>query len=168
MANLKDILNAQKNRQELIKAGLNRRDLFKMGLLTSAGYLVRKNGLSAWAFDGGCGPGICRLGFSPPIRPFLDPLPIIPVLPERPVTDPGLQFGAPPQICPNHNINPATGLTFEGRGFFNGVTRAPMRIVSSSSISIRRSTTLLNVRGKIRISGLPQMRQSPRRQFGDS
>ena len=47
MANKRDILNAQRNRQELIKAGFNRRDLFKMGLLTSAGYLVQKNGLSA-------------------------------------------------------------------------------------------------------------------------
>jgi len=124
MANLRDILNAQKNRQELIKAKLNRRDLFKMGLLTSAGYLVRKNGLSAWAFDGGCNPGICRLGCSPPIQPFLDPLPIIPVLPQRPLTDPGLQFGAPPQKCPNNATNPATGLPFEGRGQFNGVLRS--------------------------------------------
>src|SRR5690348_4378460 len=44
----KEIANARKNRLELLAAGLGRRELFKMGLLTSAGYLVRKNGLSAW------------------------------------------------------------------------------------------------------------------------
>jgi FtsP/CotA-like multicopper oxidase with cupredoxin domain len=118
MANKRDILNAQRNRQEIIKAGLNRRDLFKMGLLTSAGYLVHKNGLSAWAFDGG---GSCQLGNSPHIAPFLDPLPIVPVLPERTLADPGLQPN--PTICPNNAINPATGLPFEGRGQFNGVLR---------------------------------------------
>src|SRR5947208_1452406 len=39
-------LTAHRNRQEIIKAGLGRRDLFKMGLLTGAGYLVAKHGLS--------------------------------------------------------------------------------------------------------------------------
>src|SRR5262249_58241206 len=56
MANLRDILNAQKNRQELVKRRLNRRDLFKMGLLTSTGYLVRKSGLSRWGFSCRCTP----------------------------------------------------------------------------------------------------------------
>src|SRR2546425_3899540 len=35
--------------RELIEAGFSRRDLFKMGLLTGAGYLVAKGGLSARA-----------------------------------------------------------------------------------------------------------------------
>jgi FtsP/CotA-like multicopper oxidase with cupredoxin domain len=117
----KAIRNAAKNRRELIAAGLSRRDLMKMGVLTSAGYLIPKNGLSAWAFDGGCDPGKCELGCSPPIRPFLDPLPIPPILGERPLTDPG--FAQPPAQCPNNAINPATGLSFEGRGQFNGVLR---------------------------------------------
>ena len=52
MPNKRDFDNARKNRMELIAAGLTRRDLFKMGLLTGAGYLVAKNGLSsrAWGF----------------------------------------------------------------------------------------------------------------------
>ena len=37
------------NRREFIEAGFSRRDLFKMGLLTGAGYLVAKGGLSARA-----------------------------------------------------------------------------------------------------------------------
>lgn len=118
-AQWKAMLNAQKNRQEIIRAGLSRRELFKMGLLTSAGYFVAKTGLSAWA--AGCAPGSCLLGCSPPIQPFLDPLPIIPVLPERTLADPGLQPA--PSKCPNNAINPATGLPFEGRGQFNGVLR---------------------------------------------
>src|SRR5437879_1358497 len=59
------------NRQEIIKAGLGRRDLFKMGLLTSAGYLVAKRGLStraAYADD----DEVCS---SPPTRAFYDLLP---------------------------------------------------------------------------------------------
>ncbi len=38
---------AAKNRRELIAEGLKRRDLLKMGLLTSAGMLIPKAGLSA-------------------------------------------------------------------------------------------------------------------------
>src|SRR5262245_17591433 len=53
-------LTAFRNRLELIKAGLTRRDLLKMGLLTSAGYLVAKSGLSSrsvYGKDGGSGSG---------------------------------------------------------------------------------------------------------------
>jgi FtsP/CotA-like multicopper oxidase with cupredoxin domain len=121
MANRRDIENARKNRLELVTAGLSRRELFKMGLLTSSGYLVAKNGLSAWAFDGGCGPGACQLGCSPSIKAFLDPLPYPAILPPRPLTDPGLQPN--PTQAPNNAINPANNLPFEGRGQFNGVLR---------------------------------------------
>jgi FtsP/CotA-like multicopper oxidase with cupredoxin domain len=120
MANRRDIENARKNRLEIVKAGLNRRDLFKMGLLTSAGYLIHKNGLSAWA-AGGCGPGSCQPGCSPPIAPFLDPLYIPPILPSRPLTDPG--FARAPRQCPNNAIDPATKKPFEGRGQFDGVVQ---------------------------------------------
>src|SRR5438093_5756067 len=89
-----------------------------MGLLTSGGYLVRKSGLSAWA-SGGCDAGECQLGCSPPTTPFIDPLRIPPILPERPVT----ALSPAPQECPNNAINPATRLPFEGRGQFNGVLR---------------------------------------------
>ena len=120
-ARWKEMLNAQKNRRELIAARLGRRELFKLGLLTSAGYLVAKSGLSAWA--DGCEPGRCQLGCSPPTTPFLDPLPIMPVLPERQLTDPGFS-PTPPQECPNNTPNPANNnLPFEGRGQFDGVLR---------------------------------------------
>jgi len=119
-AQWKQMLNAQKNRRELIAARLDRRELFKLGLLTSGGYLVAKSGLSAWA-DGGCDPGTCQLGCSPTTTPFVDPLTISPVLPERQLSDPG--FAMAPTVCPNSAINPANGLPFEGRGQFNGVLR---------------------------------------------
>ena len=108
-------ITARKNRQELIKARLTRRDLMQLGLLTSAGYLIPKVGLSAWASD--CEK--CDLGCSPPVHRFVDPLPIPPVLPQRALSE----FDPAPQECPNHDINPATGLTYEGRGQFNGVVR---------------------------------------------
>ena len=41
----REIRNAAKNRREIIAARLNRRDMIKAGLLTSAGYLIQKNGL---------------------------------------------------------------------------------------------------------------------------
>jgi FtsP/CotA-like multicopper oxidase with cupredoxin domain len=119
MATQREIANARKNRLEIIKAGLTRRDLFKMGLLTSAGYLIQKNGLSAWAQS--CAAGSCQPGCSPPIAPFLDPLYIPPVLPSRPLTSPA--FKLPPQQCPHNAINPAIKLPYEGRGQFNGVLR---------------------------------------------
>ena len=121
MANPREVANARTNRLEIIKAGLKRRDLFKMGLLTGAGYLVRKNGLSAWAFDEHCGPGACNPGCSPRITPFLDPLPIPPLLPERTLADPGLMPA--PREFPNNAINPINQLPFEGRGQFNGTLR---------------------------------------------
>ena len=43
----KDAEIAAKNRRELIAAGFKRRDLLKLGLLTSAGMLIPKKGLSA-------------------------------------------------------------------------------------------------------------------------
>jgi len=85
------MLNAAKNRRELIAAGLtSRRDLFKLGLLTAGGMLIAKSGLSARAYgqSGGgqnispgsnqnCIPG--NQTQSPVTRPFIDPLPIMPL-----------------------------------------------------------------------------------------
>jgi len=119
MANRLDVQRALANRLELVKAGLTRRDLIKMGLMTSAGVLIPKGGLThAQTTSFGCFRG-CDLGCSPqPAQVFVDPLPIPPQLPARTLSDPGL---APaPSICPNNAINPATGLPFEGRGQFNG------------------------------------------------
>src|SRR5262249_25776054 len=73
------MLDAAKNRRELITAGLtSRRDLWKMGLLTAAGTLAMKKGLSAQS------PGsfnLCVVGnqaASPPTTPFVEPLVVMP------------------------------------------------------------------------------------------
>ena len=103
-------------RQDIIQARLSRREMFKLGLLTSAGTLAALSGLSdrASSDDTECEPGQ-----SPPTHPFVEPLPIMPILPAIPQgsLDPA------PTACPNNAINPATGLPFEGRGQFNGVLR---------------------------------------------
>jgi len=119
---------ALNNRLELVKEGFTRRDLMKMGLMTSAGVLIAKSGLthaqttSSFSYSDRSN---CNLGNSPrPAQAFVDPMPIPPELPARPLTDPGLQFGAPPQICPNTAPNPNNNnLPFEGRGQFNGLPR---------------------------------------------
>src|SRR5580704_2406200 len=108
-AKFKEMYNALKNRQELFKAGLmNRRDLFKMGLLSSAGYLAAKSGLSARAQTQAqtCTVNQCA---SPQTTPFTIDLPIMPV--KDPIDVDTLN--PPPQIAPNRNINPNTGLPFE-------------------------------------------------------
>jgi FtsP/CotA-like multicopper oxidase with cupredoxin domain len=87
---------ARKNRQEIAKAALTRRELFRLGLLTSSGTLIAKRGLSARE---SCSAGACELGCSPPTEPFVDPLPIPPVLPERPLSDPA--FAIPPNQNPS-------------------------------------------------------------------
>ena len=53
-------------------------------------------------------------GSSPPTTPFLEPMPIMPQLPQRPLTDGA--FAPPPTVTPNRALNPATGLPYEGRG----------------------------------------------------
>src|ERR1041384_3043387 len=125
------------NRLELVREGFTRRDLIKMGLMTSAGVLILKGGLThaqnhsgSWGGGGSYGDhsscyGGCNVGCSPqPAQVFVDPLPIPPELPARSITDPGLQFGAPPSLCPNNTPNPNNGnLAYEGRGQFNGSPR---------------------------------------------
>jgi FtsP/CotA-like multicopper oxidase with cupredoxin domain len=111
----KEMCDAAKNRRELIAAGLtSRRDLFKMGLLTAGGMLVAKSGLSARAYgqtikppsDGtsnspgtnqNCIPG--NQTASPTTKPFIDPLPIMPIartvssLTPTPTTSPNVGAG---------------------------------------------------------------------------
>jgi len=113
----KQMCAAAKNRRELIAAGLtSRRDLFKMGLLSAGGALVAKSGLSARAWgqvdpsiagkassganantgtNQNCVPG--NQTASPPTRPFLDPLPIMPLT--RRVA----------ALTPTPTLNPNTG-----------------------------------------------------------
>jgi len=115
----KEMCEAAKNRRELIAAGLtSRRDLFKMGLLTAAGMLVAKSGLSARAAygqsQGGTIPGPASSGSnqspgsfnlcvpgnqtaSPATKPFIDPLPIMPTAATVPVSS----LSPAPTICPN-------------------------------------------------------------------
>ncbi|HXB53831.1 MAG TPA: multicopper oxidase domain-containing protein [Vicinamibacteria bacterium] len=101
-ARYREMLNAAKNRRELIAAGLtSRRELFKMGLLTAGGMLVAKSGLSSRAYaqtvNGGtnqnCLPN--NQPASPPTRPFIEPLPIMPVAQTVPFLSPT------PTLCPN-------------------------------------------------------------------
>ncbi|MGH3327479.1 MAG: multicopper oxidase domain-containing protein [Streptomycetales bacterium] len=95
----KRVMRARRARLELVKAGVTRRDLIKAGMMTSAGVLLTEVGLPRMALA------------SPPLTPFVEPLPIPPVLPERPVA----QFDPAPTNDPNRAINPLTGLPFEGR-----------------------------------------------------
>jgi FtsP/CotA-like multicopper oxidase with cupredoxin domain len=84
---------AWRNRQELIQAGLvTRRDLLKLGLLTGAGYLVAKHGLSSRVFASEMP--------SPPTRAFIDPLPIPPV--KRPLANGARDLSPFPTIAPNN------------------------------------------------------------------
>src|SRR6266508_487053 len=83
---------ATNNRRELIAAQLTRRDLVKMGLLTSAGLLIPKRGLSARAQDSFGQTGQCT---SPPTNSFVDLLPIMPVKQTVASLNPA------PTVCPN-------------------------------------------------------------------
>lgn len=115
----KELYRAFKNRQEIIKAGLSRRDLFNMGLLTGAGLLVAKRGLSSRAYaDWGSGDN-CQWGSSgcgncasPPTTPWTLDMPIPPV--KQPIALSALT-GPAPTLVPNNAINPATGIPHEGR-----------------------------------------------------
>jgi FtsP/CotA-like multicopper oxidase with cupredoxin domain len=86
----------RKNQDEIVTAGVTRRELITLGLLTSSGGLTSTRGLSA---PSSCVAGACQPGCSPPTDPFVDPLPIPPVLPERALSDPGFQI--PPLTQPS-------------------------------------------------------------------
>ncbi len=144
----KEMCDAANNRRELIAAGLtSRRDLFKMGLLTAGGMLVAKSGLSARAqttqtnnppssgsntspgTNQNCVPG--NQTASPRTRPFIDPLPVMPLAQkvaalspaptENPNTGAGEVRAAPfqaPLIDPNRfPVVPATLYNIHQRQF---------------------------------------------------
>src|SRR4051794_30897641 len=102
-------LRAFRERQELVKAGLTRRDLVRMGLITSGGVggglLVAERGLARGLRSSSA------LGALAPLKPFVEPLPILPVLPERSASE----LTPAPTPEPNRAINPLTNLPFEGR-----------------------------------------------------
>ena len=84
--------NAWRNRQEIIGARLSRRDLLKLGLLSGAGYLLAKHGLSSRVAHADL--------YSPPTRAFVDPLPIMPV--KRPLANGVADLTPYPSIAPNN------------------------------------------------------------------
>src|SRR5712692_6322056 len=96
----REVQQALNNRLELVKEGFTRRDLMKMGLMTGAGILIPKAGLThaqvasdSFSRGSGCYSNNCDVGCSPqPAQVFVDPMPIPPELPARPLTDPGLTF----------------------------------------------------------------------------
>ncbi len=87
-------MNSLRNRQELIAAGLtSRRDLMRLGLLSSAGFLIAKHGLSSRVANAGDIK-------SPATVPFTEPLPIAAV--KRPLAA-GLAGLSPfPMVEPNN------------------------------------------------------------------
>ncbi len=87
------LITAQNNRREIIAAQLTRREMLQMGLLTSAGMLVAKSGLSARATL----PTVAmqNKALSPPTTPFTEPLTISPV--KKPV----LTLSPTPTAVPN-------------------------------------------------------------------
>jgi FtsP/CotA-like multicopper oxidase with cupredoxin domain len=101
----KRALRAFRERQETVASGLTRRDLMKMGMMTGTGVLVSQKGLSHELLSP------AALGALPPITPFVQPLRVLPVLPQRNVAE----LDPAPTINPNRAINPVTGLPFEGR-----------------------------------------------------
>src|ERR1044072_4825748 len=89
----KDRQIAAHNRRELVAAGFKRRDLLKMGLLTSAGLLIPKKGLSAHPINS------AGMVFddpqSPPTTPFQENMPRLTVL------QPVAALNPAPTIAPN-------------------------------------------------------------------
>ena len=85
---------AADNRRELIAAGFKRRDLLKMGLLTSAGMLIPKKGLSARPLNS-MGAFDDDEPNSPTTTPFQELMPRLPVL------APVASLTPAPTIAPN-------------------------------------------------------------------
>src|SRR5512134_1244075 len=98
---------SRRNRVELIEAGLTRRDLVKLGLVTAGGYLATKLGLSSRAL--GAGGAVHR---SPPTTPWVEELPIPPVVEPgevtslgtiRPARDPNVAAGEGGRTAPHQH-----------------------------------------------------------------
>ena len=81
-------LMAQRNRREIVKAKLSRREMLRLGLITASGTLIAKPGLSAGvtsSSDNALNADTRTLRSSditpasPPARPWVQPMPIIPL-----------------------------------------------------------------------------------------
>ena len=74
---------AQQNRMDIVKAKLSRREMMRLGLLTASGGLALKSGLSARAFAQTAPINDLttsnKMPPSPPTRPWVAPMPILPV-----------------------------------------------------------------------------------------
>ena len=81
-----------------------------MGLGTGAGALVVDRVSTAQADGSEDGAGSVSIT-SPPLTPFVEPMPVLPVLPPRSIGE----LSPPPTISPNRALNPVTRLPFEGR-----------------------------------------------------
>lgn len=94
-----------------------RRTVLKTGLALGPAAVIVGSGVAgtvfAQTFDTAFGPGGV-VSDSPKTDPFLEAMPIIPELPQRPLSDPA--FALAPTTAPNRAINPATGIPYEGRG----------------------------------------------------
>jgi FtsP/CotA-like multicopper oxidase with cupredoxin domain len=76
--------------------GVTRRNVLKVGVLTGSSALAGARSAPAQV---DCVAGGCQLGCSPPTEPFVDPLPVPPVLPVRALSDRG--FAVPPNQQPS-------------------------------------------------------------------
>src|SRR5215510_4374123 len=133
---LKEIENAARSRREIIAAQLNRREMMEMGLLTSAGYLIPKKGLSAHPITSG-GFVLDEICQSPSTRQFIEPF--VPMQVKRPETS---SLTPIPTIAPNN----AAG---EGRTRSHQVVTSPFpppkqyRIVQQASqVSVHQDLPL--------------------------
>src|SRR5438270_3153654 len=92
-ARLREAENARRNRQQFLAAWsqgqISRRDLVKLGLLTAAGTVILKNGLSPFAQSAFAGANI-PTGLPPSplfgVQPFTQPMLRFDVLPRNPVS----------------------------------------------------------------------------------
>jgi FtsP/CotA-like multicopper oxidase with cupredoxin domain len=91
-------LTAQRNRQEIVKAKLNRREMMRLGLLTAGGSLILKQGLSSRAFGALTDPDIRKVPPSPPVRPWVQPMPLLTV--KTPVDSHEMDGGPPSGTTP--------------------------------------------------------------------
>ena len=122
---LRDAQNARRNRLEIVKAlsqgTVTRRELIKWGLLTSAGFLAHKGGLSpfASAFAQSRSSNI-PTGFPPSVlpgnvTPFSQPMPRFDVLPR--IANPMTAFAPTPTAAANTTqqlLDPALVAAYPG------------------------------------------------------
>jgi FtsP/CotA-like multicopper oxidase with cupredoxin domain len=117
MASWKDrlALTAQRNRQEIVKAKLDRREMMRLGLLTTGGALIAKAGLSSRAFAQAApsltdkDATLSRVPPSPPIRPWVTPMPRLTL--KKSVDYHDMTAGLPDPVTGKAKIVPCDGFT---------------------------------------------------------